>query len=85
MVDIVLNVLNIVFCFGVLLYVIGLDIGFKIDGQNMFIWLGERFLFGCYIVVTRVLYYLNYIVKVIYSIIKPFMNWVYNKIWEEDK
>lgn len=77
-------ILWLVFC----LFIVGLDMDFQIEGENMFIWLAERAILGSYLIVTRVITGLKRAVEAviedIYGLVTVVIAWINARFWDEE-
>ena len=48
------GIMNLILWLGFVLFIVGLDMDFEIEGEKMFIWLAERAVLGSYLIVTNV-------------------------------
>lgn len=78
-------IINSVLWLGFCVFIIGLDCNFKIDGENMFIWLAERAILGAYLIVTWVINGLKKVVELVYGGVTVVIAWINARIWDEEE
>ena len=85
-------IINTVLWLGFCLFMIGLECNFKIEGENMFIWLAERAILGSYLIVTQVINGVKRSVEVgydgilwVFSWFTVVIAWINAKIWDEEE
>lgn len=84
--------LNSVLWLGFCVFMIGLECDFKIEGENMFIWLAERAILGSYLIVTWVITGLKRAVETgyedilwLFGWITVVIAWINARIWDEEE
>ncbi len=82
--DVIYWVLNGILWLGFCLFIVGLDMDFKIEGENMFIWLAERAILGSYLIVTSVINGLKRAVEAGYGLVTVVIAWINARIWDEE-
>lgn len=82
------GIMNLILWLGFVLFIVGLDMDFEIDGENMFIWLAERAILGSYLIVTRVIAGLKHAVEAViedvYKLVTVVIAWINAKFWDEE-
>ena len=83
--DTIYWILNGTLWLGFCVFMIGLDCNFKIEGENMFIWLAERAILGSYLIVTWVINGVKKVVELLYGGITVVIAWINARIWDEEE
>lgn len=85
------GIMNIILWLGFVLFIVGLDMDFQIEGENMFIWLAERAILGSYLIVTNVVVGLKRAVEVGFELVKAgyglvtvLIAWINARFWDEE-
>ena len=78
------GVMNLILWLGIVLFIVGLDMDFEVDGENMFIWLAERAILGSYLIVTNVVVGLKRAVEVGFELVTVVVAWINAKFWDEE-
>lgn len=83
------GVMNVVLWLGFVLFIVGLDLNFRVEGENMFIWLAERAILGSYLLVTRVINGLKIAVEAViedvYKLVTVVIAWINARFWDEEE
>lgn len=66
------------------LFIVGLDMDFQIEGENMFIWLAERAILGSYLIVTSVIAGLKSAVMAGFGLVTVVIAWINARFWDEE-
>lgn len=83
--DAIYWLLNSVLWLGFCVFIVGLDCNFKIEGENMFIWLAERAILGSYLIVTWVINGLKKVVELGYGGFTVVIAWINARFWDEEE
>ena len=78
------GIMNMILWLGFCLFIVGLDVDFKIEGENMFIWLAERAILGSYLIVTQVIAGLKSAVKAGFELVTVVIAWINARFWDEE-
>lgn len=79
------GIMNLILWLGFCLFIIGLDMEFEIEGENMFIWLAERAILGSYLIVTSVIAGLKSAVKAGFELVTVVIAWINARFWDEEE
>lgn len=79
------GIINIVLWLVFVLFIVGLDMDFTIDGENMFIWLAERAILGSYLIVTNVVVGLKRAVEAGFGLVTVVIAWINARFWDEEE
>lgn len=79
------GVMNVILWLGFCLFIVGLDMDFKIEGENMFIWLAERAILGSYLIVTNVVVGLKRTVEAGFELVTVVIAWINARFWDEEE
>lgn len=86
------GIMNLILWLGFVLFIVGLDMDFEIDGENMFIWLAERAILGSYLIVTNVVVGIKRaveagfgLVKTGYGLVTVVIAWINARFWDEEE
>lgn len=83
------GVMNVVLWLGFLVFMFGLDHNFRIEGENMFIWLAERAILGSYLIVTRVIngvkHAVEAVIEDVYKLVTVVIAWINARFWDEEE
>lgn len=79
------GIMNLVLWLGFVLFIVGLDMDFEIDGENMFIWLAERAILGSYLIVTNVIVGLKKAVGAGFGLVTVVIAWINARFWDEEE
>lgn len=86
------GIMNLILWLGFVLFIVGLDMDFQVDGENMFIWLAERAILGSYLIVTRVIRGVKLsveagfeLVKTGYGLVTVVIAWINARFWDEEE
>ena len=79
------GIMNLVFWLGFVLFIVGLDMDFEIEGENMFIWLAERAILGSYLIVTNVVVGLKRAVEAGFELVTVVIAWINARFWDEEE
>lgn len=79
------GIMNLVLWLGFVLFIVGLDMDFTIEGENMFIWLVERAILGSYLIVTNVVVGLKRAVEAGFELITVVIAWINARFWDEEE
>ena len=82
------GIMNTILWLGFVLFIVGLDMKFQIEGENMFIWLAERAILGSYLLVTRVINgvkrAVEAVIEDVYGLITVVIAWINARFWDEE-
>lgn len=85
------GIMNLVLWLSFVLFIVGLDMDFTIEGENMFIWLAERAILGSYLIVTNVVVGVKRaveagfgLVKTGYGLVTVVIAWINARFWDEE-
>ena len=70
------GIINMVLWLGFVLFIVGLDMDFEIEGENMFIWLAERGILGSYLIVTNVVVGVKRAVETGFELVTVVIAWI---------
>nr|DAX27701.1 MAG TPA: hypothetical protein [Caudoviricetes sp.] len=79
------GLMNLVLWLGFVLFIVGMDNDFEIDGENIFIWLAERAILGSYLIVTNVVVGLKRAVEVGFGLVTVVIAWINARFWDEEE
>jgi len=79
------GIINMVLWLGFVLFIVGLDNDFEIEGENMFIWLAERAILGSYLIVTNVVIGVKRAVETGFELVTVVIAWINAKFWDEEE
>ena len=79
------GIMNLILWLGFVLFIVGLDMDFEIDGENMFIWLAERAILGSYLIVMNVVVGLKRAVEAGFGLVTVVIAWINVKFWDEEE
>lgn len=86
------GIMNLILWLGFVLFIVGLDMDFKVEGENMFIWLAERAILGSYLIVTNVVVGLKRAVEAgfglilwLFGWITVVIAWINARFWDEEE
>ena len=79
------GIMNLILWLGFVLIIVGLDMDFEIEGENMFIWLAERAILGSYLIVTQVITGLKRAVETGFEFVTVVIAWINAKFWDEEE
>ena len=83
--NILYGVMNVILWLGFLVFMFGMDNNFKIEGENMFIWLAERAILGSYLIVTNVVVGLKRAVEAGFWLVTVVIAWINARFWDEEE
>lgn len=78
------GIMNLILWLGFVLFIVGLDMDFQIEGENMFIWLAERAILGSYLIVTSVIAGLKSAVEAGFGLVTVVIAWINARFWDEE-
>lgn len=83
------GLMNLILWLGFVLFIIGLDLNFRVEDENMFIWLAERAILGSYLIVTRVINGVKRavmaVIEDVYKVVTVVIAWINAKFWDEEE
>lgn len=79
------GIMNLILWLGFVLFIIGLDNDFEIEGENMFIWLAERAILGSYLIVTNVVVGVKRAVEAGFELVTVVIAWINARFWDEEE
>ena len=79
------GIINMVLWLGFVLFIVGLDMDFEIEGENMFIWLAERAILGSYLIVTSVVVGIKRAVETGFEVVTVVIAWINARFWDEEE
>ena len=79
------GVMNLILWLGFVLFIVGLDMDFTIEGENMLIWLAERAILGSYLIVTNVVVGVKRAVEAGFELFTVFIAWINARFWDEEE
>ena len=83
------GLMNLILWLGFVLFIVGLDLNFRVEGENMFIWLAERAILGSYLIVTRVIngvkHAVEAVIEDVYKVVTVVIAWINAKFWDEEE
>lgn len=79
------GIMNLILWLGFVLFIVGLDMDFTIEGENMFIWLAERAILGSYLIVTNVVVGIKSAVKAGFELVTVVIAWINARFWDEEE
>lgn len=79
------GLMNLILWLGFVLFIVGLDMDFKIEGENMLIWLAERAILGSYLIVTSVIAGLKIAVRAGFGLVTVVIAWINARFWDEEE
>lgn len=79
------GIMNLILWLGFVLFIVGLDMDFTIEGENMFIWLAERAILGSYLIVTNVVVGLKRAVEDGFGLVTVVIAWINARFWDEEE
>lgn len=79
------GIMNLILWLGFVLFIVGLDMDFQVDGENMFIWLAERAILGSYLIVTNVVVGLKRAVEAGFGLVTVVIAWINVRFWDEEE
>lgn len=79
------GLMNTILWLGFVLFIVGLDMDFKIEDENMFIWLAERAILGAYLIVTQVIDGLKSAVEAGFGLVTVVIAWINARFWDEEE
>lgn len=79
------GIMNLILWLGFVLFIVGLDMDFEIEGENIFIWLAERAILGSYLIVTNVVVGVKRAVKTGYGLVTVVIAWINARFWDEEE
>lgn len=79
------GIMNLILWLGFVLFIVGLDNDFEIEGENMFIWLAERAILGSYLIVTNVVVGVKRAVEAGFGVVTVVIAWINAKFWDEEE
>lgn len=79
------GIMNLILWLSFVLFIVGLDIDFEIEGENMFIWLAERAILGSYLIVTNVVVGLKRAVEAGFGLVTVVIAWINARFWDEEE
>lgn len=78
------GVINVVLWLSFLVFMFGIDNNFKVEGENMFIWLAERAILGSYLIVTNVIVGVKKAVEAGFELVTVVIAWINARFWDEE-
>lgn len=78
------GLMNTILWLGFVLFIVGLDMDFQIEDENMFIWLAERAILGSYLIVTQVIDGLKSAVEADFRLVTVVIAWINARFWDEE-
>ena len=83
------GLMNLILWLGFVLFIVGLDLNFRVEGENMFIWLAERAILGAYLIVTRVINgvkrAVEAVIEDVYKLVTVVIAWINARFWDEEE
>lgn len=79
------GIMNIVLWLSFVLFIVGFDMDFTIEGENMFIWLAERAILGSYLIVTNVVVGIKRAVEAGFELVTVVIAWINARFWDEEE
>ena len=79
------GLMNLILWLGFVLFIVGLDLNFRVEGENMFIWLAERAILGSYLIVTSVIAGLKSAVEAGIGLVTVGIAWLNAHFWDEEE
>lgn len=79
------GIMNLILWLGFVLFIVGLDMDFEIDGENMFIWFAERAILGSYLIVTNVVVGVKRAVETGFGLVTVVIAWINAKFLDEEE
>ena len=83
------GLMNLILWLGFVLFIVGLDLNFRVEGENMFIWLAERAILGSYLIVTRVINgvkrAVEAVIEDVYKLVTVVIAWINARFWDEEE
>ena len=83
------GLMNLILWLGFCVFIVGLDLNFRVEDENMFIWLAERAILGSYLLVTRVINGLKRAVEAViedvYKLVTVVIAWINARFWDEEE
>lgn len=79
------GIMNIILWLGFVLFIVGLDNDFEIEGENMFVWLAERAILGSYLIVTNVVVGIKCAVEAGFGLVTVVIAWINARFWDEEE
>ena len=77
--------MNVVLWLSFVLFIVGLDMDFKIEGENWLIWLAERAILGSYLIVTNVVVGIKRAVEAGFGLVTVVIAWINARFWDEEE
>lgn len=79
------GLMNVLLWLGFVLFIVGLDNDFEIEGENIFIWLAERAILGSYLIVTNVVVGIKRAVEAGFGLVTVVIAWINARFWDEEE
>ena len=79
------GIMNLVLWLSFVLFIVGLDMDFEIEGENMFIWLAERAILVSYLIVTNVVVGIKRAVEAGFGLVTVIIAWINARFWDEEE
>lgn len=79
------SIMNLILWLVFVLFIVGLDMDFQVDGENMFIWLAERAILGSYLIVTNVVVGIKRAVEAGFELVTVVIAWINARFWDEEE
>lgn len=83
------GIMNLILWLGFVLFIVGLDLNFRVEDENMFIWLAERAILGSYLIVTRVINgvkrAVEAVIEDVYKLVTVGIAWLNAHFWDDEE
>lgn len=83
------GIMNLILWLGFVFFIVGLDLNFRVEGENMFIWLAERAILGSYLIVTCVINgvkrAVEAVIEDVYKLVTVVIAWINARFWDEEE
>ena len=79
------GIMNLVLWLSFLVFMFGMDNDFKVEGENIFIWLAERAILGSYLIVTNVVVGIKRAVEAGFGLVTVVIAWINARFWDEEE
>ena len=79
------GIMNLVLWLSFVLFIVGSDMDFEIEGENMFVWLAERAILGSYLIVMNVVVGVKRAVEAGFGLVTVVIAWINARFWDEEE
>ena len=79
------GLMNLILWLSFVLFIVGLDHNFEVEGENWLIWLAERAILGSYLIVTNVVVGIKRAVMAGFELVTVVIAWINARFWDEEE